>query len=216
MLATQDKILENTVEENVLTFYEKIKIKNNLESLFSHYSGSYVFIEVNPWKEEYIIRGKFHVKFGIFAKFETTFDGIEKLRKYSEFIESLAFLKNACDEVIMPILDDKNKLAFLFDNEYVTEENVMGILENVRIAKEAELKSANSEIESLYEAIEEVDNKIKDRKLQIKNMESKIREVKDATSNIFSAMRYLTVTHENSIVNRIKRVFKKDQLKLNA
>lgn len=104
----------------------------------------------------------------------------------------------------------------MFDNEYVTEENVMGILENVRIAKEAELKSANSEIESLYEAIEEVDNKIKDRKLQIKNMESKIREVKDATSNIFSAMRYLTVTHENSIVNRIKRVFKKDQLKLNA
>ena len=216
MLATQDKTLENTVEENVLTFYEKIKIKNNLESLFSHYSGSYVFIEVNPWKEEYIIRGKFHVKFGIFAKFEITFDGIEKLRKYSEFIESLVFLKNACDELIIPILDDKNNLTFLFGNEYVTEENIMSILENVKENKEAELKAVNSEIASLYENIEEVDNKIKDRKTQIKNMESKIREVKDATSNIFTAMRYLTITHENSIVNRIKRVFRKDQLKLNA
>lgn len=216
MLATQDKTLENTIEENVLTFYEKIKIKNNLESLFSHYSGSYVFIEVNPWKEEYIIRGKFHVKFGIFAKFEITFDGIEKLRKYSEFIESLAFLKNACDELITPILDDKNNLTFLFGNEYVTEENVMSILESVRENKEAELKAVNSEIASLYETIEEVDNKIKDRKTQIKNMESKIREVKYATSNIFTAMRYLTITHENSIVNRIKRVFRKDQLKLNA
>ncbi len=216
MLATQDKTLENTVEENVLTFYEKIKIKNNLESLFSHYAGSYVFIEVNPWKEEYIIRGKFHVKFGIFAKFEVTFDGIEKLRKYSEFIESLAFLKNACDELIIPILDNKNNLTFLFGNEYVTEENIMSILENVKENKEAELKVVNSEIASLYENIEEIDNKIKDRKAQIKNMESKIREVKDATSNIFTAMRYLTITHENSIVNRIRRVFRKDQLKLNA
>ena len=149
MLATQDKNLENTIEENVLTFYEKIKIKNNLESLFSHYSGSYVFIEVNPWKEEYIIRGKFHVKFGIFAKFEITFDGIEKLRKYSEFIESLAFLKNACDELITPLLDDKNNRTFLFGNEYVTEENVMSILESVRENKEAELKAVNSEIASL-------------------------------------------------------------------
>ena len=86
MLATVDKKVENTNEENVLTFYEKIKIKNNLESIFSHYTGSYVFIEINPWKEEYIIRGKFHVKYGIFAKFEMTFDGIEKLRKYSDFI----------------------------------------------------------------------------------------------------------------------------------
>ena len=216
MLATQDKTLENTVEENVLTFYEKIKIKNNLESLFSHYSGSYVFIEVNPWKEEYIIRGKFHVKLGIFAKFEVTFDGIEKLRKYSEFIESLAFLKNACDELIIPILDEKDNLTFLFGNERVTEENIMSILENVKENKEAELKAVNSEIASLYETIEEVDNKIKDRKVQIKNMESKIREVKEATSNIFTAMRYLTITHENSIVNRIKRVFRKEQLKLNA
>ena len=92
----------------------------------------------------------------------------------------------------------------------------MSILESVRENKEAELKAVNSEIASLYETIEEVDNKIKDRKTQIKNMESKIREVKDATSNIFTAMRYLTITHENSIVNRIKRVFRKDQLKLNA
>jgi hypothetical protein len=216
MLATQDKNLENTSEENVLTFYEKIKIKNNLESLFSHYSGSYVFIEVNPWKEEYIIRGKFHVKYGIFAKFEMTFDGIEKLRNYSEFIESLAFLKNACDEKITPILDDKNNLTFLFAETSVDEKNIMDILEDVRKDKAAELKKANAEIASLYEAIEEVDNKIKDRKAQIKNMEVKIREVKESATNVFSAMRYLTITRENSIVNRIKRVFKKEQLKLNA
>ena len=144
MLATQDKTLENTVEENVLTFYEKIKIKNNLESLFSHYSGSYVFIEVNPWKEEYIIRGKFHVKFGIFAKFEITFDGIEKLRKYSEFIESLAFLKNACDELITPILDDKNNLTFLFGNEYV--------IKNVRLqGREGRVDYALSSHFSIFE-----------------------------------------------------------------
>ena len=216
MLATQDKILENTSEENVLTFYEKIKIKNNLESLFSHYSGSYVFIEVNPWKEEYIIRGKFHVKYGIFAKFEMTFDGIERLRKYSEFIESLSFLKNACDENITPILDSKNNLSFLFADEYVTEENIMDILTSVKKDKEVELKKANSEITVLYEHIEELDNKIKDRKNQIKNMEIKIREVKDSSANIFTAMRYLTITRENSIVNRIKRVFRKEHLKLNA
>ena len=53
-------------------------------------------------------------------KFETTFDGIEKLRKYSEFIESLSFLKNACDEKITPILNDKNELAFLHSDEYMT------------------------------------------------------------------------------------------------
>lgn len=216
MLATQDKNLENANDESVLTFYEKIKIKNNLESLFSHYSGSYVFIEVNPWKEEYIIRGKFHVKYGIFAKFEATFDGIEKLRKYSEFIESLSFLKNACDEKITPILNDKNVLSFLFSGDYVTEENIMEILEEVRKDKELELKNATADITSLYEEIEEVDNKIKDRKNQIKNMEIKIREVKDSTTNVFTAMRYLTITRENSIVNRIKRVFKKEQLKLNA
>lgn len=216
MLATQDKSFENTNEDNVLTFYEKIKIKNNLESLFSHYSGSYVFIEVNPWKEEYIIRGKFHVKYGIFAKFESTFDGIDKLRKYSEFIESLAFLKNACDEKITPILDDKSNLSFLFSGDVVDEKNIMDILEGVRKDKEAELKKSSSEISALYESIEEVDNKIKDRKNQIKNMEIKIREVKDAATNIFTAMRYLAVTRENSILNRIKRVFRKEQLKLNA
>ena len=115
MLATADKKVENTNEENVLTFYEKIKIKNNLESIFSHYNGSYVFIEINPWKEEYIIRGKFHVKLGIFAKFEMTFDGIEKLRKYSDFIESIAFLKNACDEKITPIRFRTTVLTDLYD-----------------------------------------------------------------------------------------------------
>ena len=77
-----------------------------------------MFIEINPWKEEYIIRGKFHVKLGIFAKFEMTFDGIEKLRKYSDFIESIAFLKNACDEKITPILNDKNELTFLYSEDY--------------------------------------------------------------------------------------------------
>ena len=216
MLATADKKIENTNEENVLTFYEKIKIKNNLESLFSHYTGSYVFIEINPWKEEYIIRGKFHVKLGIFAKFEMTFDGIEKLRKYSDFIESIAFLKNACDEKITPILNDKNDLVFLHNEEYINEENIGDVLNSVRDAKSSELKKITSEIKRLYEDIEETDNKIKDRKQQIKNMEIKIREVQEASGNVFSAIRYLTFTHNNSIANRIKRMFKKEQLKLNA
>ena len=216
MLATVDKINENTNEDNVLTFYEKIKIKNNLESIFSHYSGSYVFIEINPWKEEYIIRGKFHVKFGIFAKFEITFDGIEKLRKYSDYIESLAFLKNACDEKINPILNDKNELSFLYADEYITEENIGEVLDSVKEAKDAEYKNINEEIKRLYEDIEETDNKIKDRKQQIKNMEVKIREAQDASKNIFSAIHYLTITHDNSIANRIKRIFKKEQLTLNS
>lgn len=216
MLATADKKIENTNEENVLTFYEKIKIKNNLESLFSHYTGSYVFIEINPWKEEYIIRGKFHVKLGIFAKFEMTFDGIEKLRKYSDFIESIAFLKNACDEKITPILSDKNDLVFLHNEEYINEENIEEVLDTVKDAKASELKKITSDIKRLYEDIEETDNKIKDRKQQIKNMEIKIREVQEASNNVFSAIRYLTFTHNNSIANRIKRMFRKDQLKLNA
>lgn len=216
MLATVDKKIENTNEENVLTFYEKIKIKNNLESIFSHYTGSYVFIEINPWKEEYIIRGKFHVKLGIFAKFEMTFDGIEKLRKYSDFIESIAFLKNACDEKITPVLNDKNELSFLYSDEYITEENVGSVLDDVKDTKTTELKKITNEIKRMYEDIEETDNRIKDRKQQIKNMEIKIREVQDASNNVFSAIRYLTFTHNNSIANRIKRVFKKEQLKLNA
>lgn len=216
MLATKEKELQNSGEENVLTFYEKIKIKNNLESLFSHCSGSYVFIEVNPWKEEYIIRGKFHVKYGIFAKFEMRFDGIEKLRNYSEFIESLAFLKNACDEVISPILNDKGVLTFIYAGEYVNEENINEILDKVKENKAVELKKVKDEISRLYEQIEEVDNKIKDRKTQIKYMDIKIREVKDSAKNVFTAMRYLTFTREDSIVNRIKRVFRKEQLKLNA
>jgi len=216
MLATQEKELKITNEENVLTFYEKIKIKNNLESLFSHCSGSYVFIEVNPWKEEYIIRGKFHVKYGIFAKFEMRFDGIEKLRAYSEFIESLAFLKNACDEVISPLLNDKGVLTFLYSGEYVTEENVNDILDKVKENKGIELNKIKNEISRLYEQIEETDNLIKDRKTQIKYMDIKIREVKDSAKNVFTAMKYLTFTKEDSIVNRIKRVFRKEQLKLNA
>jgi len=216
MLATVDKNIENTNEENVLTFYEKIKIKNNLESIFSHYTGSYVFIEINPWKEEYIIRGKFHVKLGIFAKFEMTFDGIEKLRKYSDFIESIAFLKNACDEKITPILNDKNELSFIYNDEYITSENVGEVLDNIKDLKSVELKKITGEIKRLYEDIEETDNKIKDRKQQIKRMEVRIREVQEASNNVFSAIRYLTFTHNNSIANRIKRVFKKEQLKLNA
>lgn len=216
MLATTDKKIENTDEESVLTFYEKIKIKNNLESIFSHYTGSYVFIEINPWKEEYIIRGKFHVKYGIFAKFEMTFDGIEKLRSYSDFIESIAFLKNACDEKITPILNDKDELSFLYDDDYITEENVSEVLDEVKKAKTNELKKVTADIKRLYEDIEETDNKIKDRKQQIKNMEIKIREAQDASKSIFSAIRYLTFTHNNSIKNRIKRMFTKEQLKLNA
>jgi len=216
MLATKEKEIQNVNEENVLTFYEKIKIKNNLESLFSHCAGSYVFIEVNPWKEEYIIRGKFHVKYGIFAKFEMRFDGIEKLRNYSEFIESLAFLKNACDEIISPMLNDKGILTFLYSGENVTEENINDILDKVKENKGLELKNIKNEIARLYDQIEETDNQIKDRKTQIKYMDIKIREVKDSAKNVFTAMHYLAFVKEDSIVNRIKRVFRKEQLKLNA
>lgn len=213
---TQEKLFENT-EENVLTFYEKIKIKNNLESLFNHYMGSYVFIEVNPWKEEYIIRGKFHVKYGIFAKFEMHFEGIEKLRGYSEFIESLAFLKNACEETILPILDEKGNLTFSHLGKNVDEENISEILDSVKETKSAELKAVNDEIERLYEEIEESDGKIRDRKNQIKAMELKIREVKDCSKNVFTAMKYLTFIKEDSIINRIKHAFRKDdKLKLGA
>ena len=107
-------------------------------------------------------------------------------------------------------------MAFLHSDEYINEENIGEVLDAVKDAKVTEYKKITNEIKRLYEDIEETDNKIKDRKLQIKNMEVKIREVQDASSNVFSAIRYLTFTHNNSIANRIKRVFKKEQLKLNA
>ena len=107
-------------------------------------------------------------------------------------------------------------MSFLYSDEYITEENVGTVLDDVKETKTAELKRITGEIKRLYEDIEETDNKIKDRKQQIKNMEIKIREVQDASINVFSAIRYLTFTHNNSIANRIKRVFKKEQLKLNA
>ena len=123
MLATNEKIeSEEIVVEDTLTFYEKIKLKNNIESLFNHYAGSYVFIEENPWTNECAVRGKFHVKYGIFSKFEIAFPNLESTREYAEFIESLAFLKNSCDEIIIPVLNNENELTFLHNDKSINQE----------------------------------------------------------------------------------------------
>jgi len=214
MLSTKEEVLNESEVEDLLTFYEKIKIKNNIESLFNHYAGSYVFIESNPWTHEYVVRGKFHVKYGIFSKFEITFSGIDKIREYSEFIESLAFLKNYCEESIKPILNTQNELAFLYNDEYVTNESIKSILSEVKKSRESELFNVKEEIRALYNNIEEVDNEIKDKKEQIKYMEVKIREVKEAAGSFMSALKYVTITGHNSIINRIKGIFVKEQLKL--
>jgi len=214
MLVTKEETLIESEVEDLLTFYEKIKIKNNIESLFNHYAGSYVFIEANPWTHEYVIRGKFHVKYGIFSKFELNFTGIDEIREYSEFIESLAFLKNYCEESILPILNNNNELSFLHNDEYVTKETIENILTSVKKARESELFNVKEEIKSLYNNIEEIDNEIKDKKEQIKYMEVKIREVKEAAGSFMSALKYVTITGSNSIINRIKGIFVKEQLKL--
>jgi len=214
MLVTKDETLNESEIEDLLTFYEKIKIKNNIESLFNHYAGSYVFIESNPWTHEYVVRGKFHVKYGIFSKFEINFNGIDEIREYSEFIESLAFLKNYCEENILPILNNENKLSFLYNDEYITQETIENILITVKKSKESELFNVKEEIKALYDNIEEIDNEIKDKKEQIKYMEIKIREVKEAAGSFMSALKYVTITGHNSIIKRIKGIFVKEQLKL--
>lgn len=214
MLATKDEILNESEVEDLLTFYEKIKIKNNIESLFNHYAGSYVFIETNPWTHEYVVRGKFHVKYGIFSKFELNFNGIDEIREYSEFIESLAFLKNYCEENIIPMLNNENELSFLYNNEYVTKDTIENILEDVKKARKTELFNVKEEIKTLYNNIEDIDNEIKDKREQIKYMEIKIREVKEAAGSFMSALKYVTITGHNSIINRIKGIFVKEQLKL--
>ena len=111
------------------------------------------------------------------------------------------------------MLTDNGKIIDIVEHY---EENINDILDKVKENKGLELKNIKNEISRLYEQIEETDNKIKDRKTQIKYMDIKIREVKDSAKNVFTAMKYLTFTKEDSIVNRIKRVFRKEQLKLNA
>jgi hypothetical protein len=214
MLLTKEETVKVDSEYDDLTFYEKIKIKNNIESIFNHYTGSYVFIEMNPWSSVYTIRGKFHVKYGIFSKFEINFDKIGRLREYSEFIESLAFLKNTCEEDITPILNCENELSFLHNGEYIKEENINFLLENIKDSKKSELFNINEEIKMLYSHIEEIDNDIKYRKEQIKNMELKIREVKEAASGFFSALKYITLTKQKTIINKLRNMFVKEQLRL--
>ena len=217
MLSTKEEvhIEENEIAE-MLTFYEKIKLKNNIESLFNHYTGSYVFIEENPWTNEYSVRGKFHVKYGIFSKFEIAFPNIDSIRNYAEYIESLAFLKNTCDEIIVPILNSENELAFLHNDKYISEENIEELLGEVKSDRKAELVNIKEEIKGLYNSIDEIDNEIKYKKEQIKNMEIKIKEVKDAAESFMASLHYVTIKSKNSIVNKVKRIFVKDQLKLNA
>ena len=217
MLSTKEEIyVEDCSTSELLTFYEKIKLKNNIESLFNHYTGSYVFIEENPWTNEYLVRGKFHVKYGIFSKFEINFSDIEHIREYAEYIESLAFLKNTCDENIIPVLSNENKLMFLHNDKYIDLENIESLLEEVKLARNDELANVKEDIKVLYSSIEEIDNDIKYKKEQIKKMEIKIKEVKDASESLMGSLKYLTIKSKNSIVNKIKSVFVKDQLKLNA
>lgn len=217
MLATKDEIYnEEEILADMLTFYEKIKLKNNIESLFNHYSGSYVFIEENPWTNEYSVRGKFHVKYGIYSKFDINFTNIESIRDYAEFIESLAFLKNYCDEIIIPVLNLENKLAFLHNDKYINQENITDLLEEVKKDRQSDLANIKEDIKSLYNSIDEIDNEIKYKKEQIKFMEIKIKEVKESAESLFGALKYVTIKSKNSIVGKIKSVFVKEQLKLNA
>ena len=81
-------------------------------------------------------------------------------------------------------------------------------------SRKSELFNINEEIKKIYNEIEEVDNNIKDKKDQIKKMEAEIREVKDAAASFMSAFKYITFVSKNSILNRFKNIFKKDQLKL--
>lgn len=217
MLSTKEEVhIEDNELADMLTFYEKIKLKNNIESLFNHYTGSYVFIEENPWTNEYSVRGKFHVKYGIFSKFEIAFPNIDSIRNYAEYIESLAFLKNTCDEIIMPILNAENKLAFLHNDKYITGENIEQLLEEVKSDKKSELTNIKEEINGLYHSVDDIDTDIKYKKEQIKIMEIKIKEVKEAAESFMSSLHYVTIKSRNSIFNKIKRVFVKEQLKLNA
>lgn len=217
MLATKEEVhIEDNGVAEMLTFYEKIKLKNNIESLFNHYAGSYVFIEENPWTNEYSIRGKFHVKYGIFSRFELNFANIDNIRDYAEFIESLAFLKNSCDENIVPVLNNENQLTFLHNDNSVNDENIEELLREVKKARQEEVANIKEEIKSLYNSIDEIDNEIKYKKEQIKYMEIKIKEVKDAAESFMGSLQYVTVKSKNSIFNKIKRVFVKEQLKLNA
>jgi uncharacterized protein YoxC len=217
MLSTNEEvhIEENDVAE-MLTFYEKIKLKNNIESLFNHYTGSYVFIEENPWTNECSVRGKFHVKYGIFSKFEISFPNIDSIREYAEYIESLAFLKNTCDENIIPILNPENQLSFLHNDKYITEEYIEELLKEVANDRKNELTSIKEEIKGLYNTVDEVDNDIKYKKEQIKNMEIKIKEVKEAAESFMSSLHYVTIKSKNSIFNKVKGIFVKEQVKLNA
>ena len=217
MLSTKEEILiEDSNIAEMLTFYEKIKLKNNIESLFNHYTGSYVFIEENPWTNEYLVRGKFHVKYGIFSKFEMGFPNIDSIRDYAEYIESLAFLKNTCDENIVPVLNNESQLVFLHNDKSINQDNIEKVLEEVKQARQDELANIKEDIKGLYNSVDEIDTDIKYKKEQIKNMEIKIKEVKDASESLMGSLKYLTIKSKNSIVNKIKNVFVKEQLKLNA
>jgi predicted nucleic acid-binding Zn-ribbon protein len=156
------------------------------------------------------------VKYGIFSRFELNFANIDNIRDYAEFIESLAFLKNSCDENIVPVLNNENQLTFLHNDNSVNDENIEELLREVKKARQEEVDNIKEEIKSLYNSIDEIDNEIKYKKEQIKYMEIKIKEVKDAAESFMGSLQYVTVKSKNSIFNKIKRVFVKEQLKLNA
>ena len=101
-------------------------------------------------------------------------------------------------------------------DKYINAENIEALLEEVKTDREAELKTIKEEIKGLYSSIDEVDNDIKYKKEQIKNMEIKIKEVKEAADSFMGSLTYVTVKSKNSIFNKIKNVFVKEQLTLNA
>ena len=113
-------------------------------------------------------------------------------------------------------MNNENQLTFLHNDKYINKENIKELLEEVKNYRSSELSNIKEEIKTLYNTIDEVDNDIKYKKEQIKKMEMKIKEVKEAAESLMGSLKYVTIKSKNSIFNKIKNVFVKDQLKLNA
>ena len=73
-------------------------------------------------------------------------------------------MKKSCDENIVPVLNNENKLVFLHNDKYISEENIKEMLEDVKKAKQEEVVSIKEEIKTLYNSIDDIDNEIKYKK----------------------------------------------------
>jgi len=202
-----EALREYVDDEQLLSFYERIKIKNNIEALFNHYDGAYAVIEIDSYKNTYIIRGKFHVKYGIYAKFQKDFKSLSELREYADFIEAVAFLKTECEESVLPILNDEGDLCFMNKSVLINVDNIKVILERIRKDKKDEINRIEENIKRIYDEIEEIDLDIRNKQRMNKYMEIKIKTVIEAAQSLWTAIKYIAVTHDNSIVNRVRRVF---------